>query len=442
MNDRVAEAVRAIADHCSSVEWKGVPEPVQDRTLMVLFDTLSVMIAGARSDEVRAFAAQFAEPGLAPLVGLSRRTSTEGSCWVNGASVCSLELDEGNKYARGHPGAHTIPAALALGSGHSGPLWLSAVLGGYEVAARFGRATRLGTGVHPHGTWGATGAAAVAARLADLDGADLAAAIDAAAGLTLAPHFASALDGHPVRNLWVGAANALGIAAARLAASGATEVHGTASLTYGELIGQFDEAMLTTPFENDYEIMRGYFKRHASCAYTHPPADAVLRLLETCDIDSDAIESVNVETFAMAAALDRTEWTTRLSAMFSVPYVVATVMLEGEFGPAASDQRHRDDADITRLARRVSVVATDEFNTRLPERRGARVTVLLGDGTEVSAEVDQPIGDAAHKPMGWEEIRMKSRSLIGAGRSATVEAAVRDIEHGQVDELIDTLVAV
>ena len=46
---------------------------------MLLFDTLSVMIAGAESDEVRAFAVQFAEPGSAPLIGLSRRTSIEGS---------------------------------------------------------------------------------------------------------------------------------------------------------------------------------------------------------------------------------------------------------------------------------------------------------------------------------------------------------------------------
>jgi 2-methylcitrate dehydratase PrpD len=442
MNKSVAEAVLTIAGQCSSIEWANVPEDVQDRTLLVLFDTLSVMIAGSASIEMQAFAEQYGEPGSAPLVGFSRRTSVEGSCWINGASVCSLELDEGSKYARGHPGAHTIPAALALADGHSGTLWLSAVLGGYEVAARFGRATRLGPGVHPHGTWGATGAAAVGARLADLGADGIASAIDAATGLTLAPHFESALDGHPVRNLWVGAANVLGITAARLAEAGLSTVHGTASLTYGNLIGEMDEEMLTTPFESRFEIMSGYFKRHASCAYTHPSADAVLRLLASTDIDVDAVESVVIETFSIAAALDRTVWPTRLAAMFSIPYVVATVMREGEFGPSASDRDHRHDEAIQRLADRVTIVATDEFNDRLPERRGARVTVVSRDGTRISADVEQPIGDAAHQPMGWGEIRAKSASLVGSDRSEVLEQAVRDLEHGSVDDLIDALVEV
>jgi 2-methylcitrate dehydratase PrpD len=128
--------------------------------------------------------------------------------------------------------------------------------------------------------------------------------------------------------------------------------------------------------------------------------------------------------------------------MFSIPYVVATVMREGEFGPSATDRDHRHDEDIQRLAHRVTVIATDEFNDRLPERRGARVTVVSMDGTKISAEVEQPIGDASHQPMGWDEIRMKSASLVGSDRSEVLEQAVRDLEHGSVDELIDALVEV
>jgi 2-methylcitrate dehydratase PrpD len=203
-----------------------------------------------------------------------------------------------------------------------------------------------------------------------------------------------------------------------------------------------DEEMLTTPFESRFEIMSGYFKRHASCAYTHAPADAVLKLRDTFDIDLHAIESVEVETYQVAAALNRTEWPTRLAAMFSIPYVVATVMREGEFGPSASDRRHRNDKGIEQLAHRVKVVATDEFNDRLPDLRGARVTVMLSDGTKVSADVEQPIGDAANQPMGWGEIRTKSAGLVGSDRSEVLEQAVRGLEHGSVDDLIDALVEV
>jgi 2-methylcitrate dehydratase PrpD len=439
MNDRVAAAVRSVADQAASVEWLDVPEAVKDRTLMVVFDTLGVMIAGAQTREVQDLASQFSEVGSAPLIGFSRRTSIDAACWVNGFSTCSLELDEGNKYAGGHPAGHTIPAALALGPGHTGTQWLSSVLAGYEVSARFGRATRLGGGVHPHGTWGATGAAAAAARLTNLDVDGIAAAIDAVTGLTLAPNFESAVNGHPVRNLWVGAANVLGVTAAKLAAAGVSEVHGTAAGTYGGLIGEFDETRLTVPFGTRYEIMHGYFKRHASCAYTHAAADAVLKLHADSRIAMNSIESVRVETFAMAAALDSTEWPTRLAAMFSIPYVVAVAIREGAFAPSATGEGFRSDPEIGRVANVVSVVATEEFDGRLPDRRGARVTVALRDGTERSAEVEQPIGDAAHEPFGWTELRSKIVGLIGTDRATLLEQAVRALEDGSFDEFSEAL---
>jgi 2-methylcitrate dehydratase PrpD len=72
------------------------------------------MLAGAGTPEVQAMAAQFQEGGASPLVGLGRTSSADASCWVNGAAVCCLELDEGSKYVRGHPAAHVVPAALAV----------------------------------------------------------------------------------------------------------------------------------------------------------------------------------------------------------------------------------------------------------------------------------------------------------------------------------------
>ncbi|MCL1595254.1 MAG: MmgE/PrpD family protein [Actinomycetia bacterium] len=440
MDREVARAVRVIADECSSLAWEDVPEPVQDRTRMVLFDTLGVLIAGAESVEMRSFASQYNEPGNAPLVGVGRRATVEASCWVNGAALCALELDEGSKFARGHPGAHTIPAALALGNGQSGTSWLTAILVGYEVAARFGRATRLAEGVHPHGTWGSTGAAALTAHLLDLGPEAIGAAIDAASGLTLAPHFESALGGHPVRNLWVGASNNNGIAAGRLAATGLGEIHGTAARTFGELIGVFDVGPIAVPFEERFEIMHGYFKRHASCAYTHAAVDATLLLLDGPECRIDDIESVRVETYSMAAALNRTSWPTRLSALFSVPYVVAVVLAEGRFGPSSSDSDHRSDPSIGRLAASVTVVATDEFDRRLPERRGARVNIIFKNGVEMSASVEQPVGDSANEPLGWTELRRKIAGLIGASRGVELEQAVRALDVGPAADLVDTLV--
>ncbi|MEX2323724.1 MAG: MmgE/PrpD family protein [Acidimicrobiia bacterium] len=434
----VAEAVTTLGARCAGFRWTDAPGSVRDRALLVVFDTLGVMMAGAAAPESQAFAERHPENGPAPFAGLERWGTAVDSCWVNGASVCSLELDEGSKYARGHPAAHVIPAALALGA-DDGILWLEAVLVGYEVAARFGRATRLHDGVHPHGTWGATGAAAAAARLLGLDGDGVAMAIDAATGLSLAPHFETAFTGHPVRNLWVGAANAAGLAAARLAASGFGKVDGTAATTYGDLLGSFDPDPLVADLEEPFEIMSGYFKRHAACAYTHAAADAVLKLLGQEPLPAEEIDSVTVETYQIAARLNRTELPTRLAAMFSVPFVVAVTMLEGAFGPTSADESHRSSLIVKNLAERVNVVATDEFEERLPERRGARVSVQMKDGSRRVAEIKQPVGDAAEGSFGWPEVRAKIEDLIGHERTVDLEDSIRLLEDQGVGPLFQAV---
>jgi 2-methylcitrate dehydratase PrpD len=275
--------------------------------------------------------------------------------------------------------------------------------------------------------------------LAGLDSDRIAAAVDAAAGLALAPHFESALSGNPVRNLWVGAANTAGLAAARLAAGGMAVPGDTASFTLGQVLGDFDPTPLALPLAERFEILGGYFKRHASCAYTHAPADAILAMRENGPFEPDDVETVTVETFAIAAGLNRTEWPTRLAAMFSIPYVAAATLLDGSFGPEASSNARRADPVLGDLARRVEVKATDEFENRLPERRGARVTVQMHDGSKRSAEVEQPVGDSAHHPLGWDEIRTKLSDLVGTDRTTRLETTVQALPTQPVDTLLEEL---
>lgn len=427
--ERYAEAVDALARDAAGVAWSDLDREVQERALLVLFDTLGVAAAGAATPELVSLTATWDPPaGAAPLIAAARATDDATACILNGAATCALELDEGSKYARGHPSAHVLPAALALGasSGCSGVDWLAAFVAGYEVAARFGRATRLKPGVHPHGTWGAPGAAVAAGRLLGLDGEALAGAMDAASAQSLAPHFSSAFRGSFVRNTWIGQANVAGITAARLAQAGLATVDGAAPEVYGGILGALDTDELDRDLGGRGEVLRGYFKRHAACAYTHPPADAVQELLSTGPIDPSDVSGVTVETYGIAATLDTLEWPTRLAAMFSIPYVVAESIRAGEFGPRATDEERRRDPATARLAARVTVRATDEFESRLPDDRGARVTVTTPAGSR-AAEIRNPIGDADNRPLGWDEVRAKIAGLVGETAAAGLEALVRGL---------------
>jgi 2-methylcitrate dehydratase PrpD len=423
--------VRELGEFVACFDWRahsGLLEPL----VRVLLDTLGVTVAGARTVEMRALTAAWGpEPGRAQLFGVGKRAVPEVAAYLNGVSAVVLELDEGNKYARGHPASHAFPAALAVAQVRdaSGPELAAALLVGHEVASRFGRATRLSPGIHPHGNWGTTGAAAAVARLMGLDGAGVAAALDVACGTVLATPFETALAGSAARNGWVGAANFAGISAARTASAGLARVEGSPRWTLGGILGAFDPGELTADLGQRFDVEKGYFKRHASCSYTHPPGDAVLDILRhDPDLDTGRITAILVETHRTAANLNRTAVPTRLAAMFSIPYVVAAVLTTVGCSPAAFDDAHRADPEVRRLAELTRVVSTEEFDRRLPEERAARVTLTLDDGSVLAAEVPNPVGDIAHHPFGLPEIREKLGALLGpAFDIEALESLIREL---------------
>ncbi|HSI93830.1 MAG TPA: MmgE/PrpD family protein, partial [Jiangellaceae bacterium] len=250
-------AARELGAFAAELKLGSVAEPVRQATDLMVLDSIGVIVAGMRTDELRALLHQLDPPsGPARLIGAGRNAPVEAATLLNGTAACVLELDEGNKHARGHPAAHVLPIALSVGASMdaSGEAVLTAFLAGHEVAARFGRATQLAPGVHPHGNYGATGAAAAAARLLGLDADGIAAAIDAAAGLALAPPFKSALAGSFVRNTWLGVAGTHGLLAAQLAAAGLATVDGTAAASLGGILGSLDAVPLTERLGERYDI--------------------------------------------------------------------------------------------------------------------------------------------------------------------------------------------
>ncbi|GGJ50102.1 MmgE/PrpD family protein [Streptomyces brasiliensis] len=410
-------ALNRLADWSATLTWDDVPPAVQERLRLVLLDTLGVTLLGARLPEraplVRAWAPS---PGPVPVFGTGVESTVETAAWLNATALVSLEMDEGNKFAAGHPAAHGFPAVLALAAAldTDGPTTAAALVVAYEVAARYGRASRARPGVHPHGNWGVTGAAAGCARLLGLGADKIAAAVDTASGMPIAGHFSAAFDGNPVRNEWMGACNLAGLAAARLAQAGVAHPTGIAAHSLGDLLGSFDPGALVEDLGRRWDIELGYFKRHASCAFTHPSADATLVLREYLaaeGLGTADVTGVRVTTYSMAAALNRTTFSNRLAAMFSIPYVVTTALLHGRVAPGGFDVSR--EAAFEALAGRVEVTTGEEFDARLPHARGAAVELFLADGRVLRHEVANPIGDAAHEPFDHERTVALLADLLG-----------------------------
>ncbi|WP_243789512.1 MmgE/PrpD family protein [Saccharopolyspora gloriosae] len=411
--DAVRAAVGELGRWASGLRWPDVPAEVRERLLTVLTDAVAVTALGSREPAQRALVTAWDAPdGPSPLFGTGRTVAVDAAAWLNAIASVRLELDDGHRLAAGHPAAHGFPAVLALAArrGASGAELCCALLAAYEVAARFGRATRLRPGTHPHGNWGVTGAAAGCARLLGLGPEETAVAIDAGGGLPVAGPFSAALDGNPVRDAWVGAANQSGLVAARLAASGSGYRTGVAADALGDLLGTLDPVVLRENPGERWEILDGYFKQHSSCSFTHAAIDAALSLRERV---GRVPGEVLVEIHSLGAGLDRTSWPTALAARFSLPYVVATALLRGRVGPAEFSAEALTDPATIELARRVTVRATADLDARLPGERPVRLVVTTADA-DVVAERPNPVGDAAYHPFTAADRGRILGDLLGA----------------------------
>lgn len=418
---RVGGAIDELSRFAVSLSWDDQPPDVRAAVDRVLADSLVVLIAGGRLPEARRRRALLPSThGPATEVGGADPVAVCDAAWLNGCSIVSLEMDEGNKRIRGHATAHVLPAALALAEAGAvtGAQFAGAFLAGHEVASRFGQATVLNPGVHPHGNWGVAGAATAAARLAGADARGMAAAIDAAGALAVATPFDVALQGLPVRDAWIGQANTAGIRAWAVA-DATRSATGVAATSLGHILGRIDPDALTSALGRDLAVTGGYMKRHASCSYTHPPADAVLALRDQLDArDGAAIAEILVETHHLAVGLDRMEWPSRLAAMFSIPYVVATSLIAGACTPEQFDDAHRADPGRRELASRVRVLHDPALDRRLPAERVARLTVRGTDGRQRTVEMANPVGDADFRPLTEADLHAKAAALLGSPSDA------------------------
>jgi 2-methylcitrate dehydratase PrpD len=164
----------ALSGFAATLRFAQLPETVRAHTGWILADTAAAIAAGSAEPEVQALAALHGEPAAgsgATLVGLGRAASADAAALVNGTAGTFLEMDEGNRYSRGHPAVHVLPAALALAEqrGADADTFLAALVAGYEVGSRLGAAAQLRGAMHPHGTWGTIGAAAACARVLGAD---------------------------------------------------------------------------------------------------------------------------------------------------------------------------------------------------------------------------------------------------------------------------------
>ncbi len=215
-----------LAAWSNALRWSDVPVAQRELALLRTTDTLGLILGGSMTDATRiarGVAARSGGPGAAMVVG-GARTSPGWAAFVNGISAHCWDFDDTFPDSVVHPGSAIIPTALAVAEaiGASGEATCTAIVAGYEIAARlaaYGGRRFHARGFHASGIFAPLCAAFVAARLLELDAATTASAVGLAASMA-GGLLAFLADGSWSKWLHFGWGNLGGITAAQLAREG------------------------------------------------------------------------------------------------------------------------------------------------------------------------------------------------------------------------------
>ena len=375
----------------------------------VLADCLPVIAAGMQVDEMKALVAAHldtAASGGAWVIGTGRRAAALDAALLNGTAGTWLELDEGNLFAKGHPGIQVVPAAVAVAqeSAVSGAELLLAASLGYEVCSRISRAAKMRILVHPHGTYGVIGAAVAVGRLRGFTPTAMRELINVAATMGMATSRKTLLEGATVRNIYSGHSGFMGIMAVRLVEAGFTgERDGVRSIFGHVLSDGFDPETAVAGLGREWLLADGYFKLHPTGRYVHSAIDALedaLRKAPGGRLDSEEIEAIDVRAYKMAAFLAEKAVTSSFGARFSIPFALASILYHGQSGLESFNEAAVANQKVQALAARVSVEEDPAFTAAYPAQQRCIVTLRLKRGATIEGYCTVTKGEPSnpHEP--------------------------------------------
>lgn len=388
MKDR-PEYLKTLAAFCADALLEMLGPAVIERARWIIADSIPVIGAGMQMPEMKALVSAHLKgspSGSASVLGAGRRASPIDAALLNGTAGTWLELDEGNLFAKGHPGIQVVPAAVASAQelGSSGADLLLAVALGYEVASRIHRAADVKLAVHPHGTYGVIGAALAVGKLRGFDSGRMLELINVSATMGMTTSRQTLLDGATVRNIYTGHSGYMGTMAARLVECGFTGEVDSVSAIYGRILSDtFDPGRVVRDLGSEWLITRSYFKLHPTGRYVHSAIDALEDLLAKVPggrLDPSAIERLDVSAYMLAAMLQEKSVQTSFGARFSVPFALASIIVRGRSGLASFDDAAVANPAIQALAKRVDLREDKSFTARYPAEQPVAIRAVMRDG--------------------------------------------------------------
>jgi 2-methylcitrate dehydratase PrpD len=310
-----------------------------------------------------------------------KRASAVGATLANGFAGNGLDIDDGYRLVKGHPGACILPVAMAaaeIARPCSGPEFLTALVIGYEVGIRAGliRHANYQT-YHASGSWGAISGVAAAGKILKLDPSNIRNAMGAAEyHAPIAPMMKGIAVPSMVKD-GIGWGAMVAMSSVLMAHSGFTGIE--------PLFSDSPQPEWIEGLGDRFEMMNLYFKPYAACRWAQPAVAGALKLVKEMAVALGEVSRIRVRTFDAAAKLSRAHPRDTEEAQYNLSFPVAAALLDGEVGPHQVLPPRIHDPSLLELADRVEVEVEDVFNRAFPAKAYAEVILHTRDGGVLSS---------------------------------------------------------
>ncbi len=409
-NLEMVDGNHIVADFIFNTKYETLPSAVQYQAKRCLLDILGATLGGTTTPVGRIitrFAAEQYRGGEATILMADAKASIVGATLANAFAANALDIDEGYRLIKGHPGANIFPAALAIAEreGKSGEELLEAFIVGYEVAIRAGLILHgIYYTYHGSGSWGALGAAAAASKLLSLGSNEIRSALGIAEYHAPMTPMMRCIDCPSMVKDGIGWGSMVGVSAALLAQMGFTGID--------SLLSDLEHEHLIAELGQRFEILNSYFKPYACCRWTQPAVDGALAIVAQHHISPHDIERVVVSTFRAATRMKVTRPRNTEEAQYSLAYPVAAAIIDGQFGLRQVQRDRLEDEAILGLADKVEIVFSTELEDAFPGRCLCEVEIITEEGQSYCSGVVAAKGDA-DIPLSDKDLERKFRQLAG-----------------------------
>ncbi|WP_170311903.1 MmgE/PrpD family protein [Sulfitobacter sabulilitoris] len=408
-----------------------------DRThaATLLLDWLGCALAATGQSQHRAlvrWARDAPQSGRSTAFGLGQ-SSAEQAAFVNGGLGNILEMDDLHRASILHAGDVILPAALAQAQAAdvTGTALLDAIVSGYDVALRLGRAAAVGgySAWYNSAVCGVFGAAMACARLR---GASRDQMLDALgqAGMQAAGVWQCRLEQTDSKQVATAQAARAGVTSAALALAG---LRGARHILDGPL-GIFatyypdaDQGRVLSDPDGPWLLHEVSLKPWPACRHTHAAIHLALGLRDR--IDPAKVTRIEIGTYAAGVSFctDPAPDTDH-RARFSFEHCVAVALERGAPGLADFGAAARDDAEIRRLRGLTTVQESPALSAAFPGAMGARLSVRQTGAAALMRSTRHAPGDP-ELPLGLDAVQAKFRTNTGhAGlRTAAAGALINSV---------------